>query len=213
MNEENLEALEKGIPNLLRHVSAIKNVYKLPSVVAVNRFPTDTDAEIDLIIEKCKELGVNVRLSTVWADGGNGGVEVAKEVVRLCEEELGDFKYSYELDDTIENKIESIVTKIYGGDGVIFETNAKKQLAQIKALGFDNLPVCMAKTQYSFSDDAAKLGAPTGFKVTVRNLKIAAGAGFIVALTGNIMTMPGLPKVPAAERIDVDENGVISGLF
>ena len=213
LNEENLEALEKGIPNLLRHVSAIKNVYKLPSVVAVNRFPTDTDAEIDLIIEKCKELGVNVRLSTVWADGGNGGVEVAKEVVRLCEEELGDFKYSYELDDTIENKIESIVTKIYGGDGVIFETNAKKQLAQIKALGFDNLPVCMAKTQYSFSDDAAKLGAPTGFKVTVRNLKIAAGAGFIVALTGNIMTMPGLPKVPAAERIDVDENGVISGLF
>lgn len=213
LNEENLEALEKGIPNLLRHVSNIKNVYKLPSVVAVNRFPTDTDAEIDLIIEKCRELGVNVRLSTVWADGGSGGVEVAKEIVRLCEEEQGDFTYSYELDDTIENKIENIVKKIYGGDGVIFETNAKKQLAQIKALGFDNLPVCMAKTQYSFSDDAAKLGAPTGFKVTVRNLKIAAGAGFIVALTGNIMTMPGLPKVPAAERIDVDENGVISGLF
>ena len=213
LNEENLEALEKGIPNLLRHVSAIKNVYKLPSVVAVNRFPTDTDAEIDLIIEKCRELGVNVRLSTVWADGGSGGVEVAKEIVRLCEEEQGDFTYSYELDDTIENKIENIVKKIYGGDGVIFETNALKQLAQIKALGFENLPVCMAKTQYSFSDDAAKLGAPTGFKVTVRNLKIAAGAGFIVALTGNIMTMPGLPKVPAAERIDVDENGVISGLF
>ena len=213
LNEENLEALEKGIPNLLRHVSAIKNVYKLPSVVAVNRFPTDTDAEIDLIIEKCKELGVNVRLSTVWADGGNGGVEVAEEIVRLCEEEQGDFTYSYELDDTIENKIENIVKKIYGGDGVVFEANAKKQLAQIKTLGFDNLPVCMAKTQYSFSDDAAKLGAPTGFTVTVRNLKIAAGAGFIVALTGNIMTMPGLPKVPAAERIDVDENGVISGLF
>ena len=213
LNEENLEALEKGIPNLLRHVSAIKNVYKLPSVVAVNRFPTDTDAEIDLIIEKCKELGVNVRLSTVWADGGNGGVEVAKEIVRLCEEEQGDFTYSYDLDDTIENKIENIVKKIYGGDGVIFEANAKKQLAQIKTLGFDNLPVCMAKTQYSFSDDASKLGAPTGFTVTVRNLKIAAGAGFIVALTGNIMTMPGLPKVPAAERIDVDENGVISGLF
>ena len=213
LNEENLEALEKGIPNLLRHVSAIKNVYKLPSVVAVNRFPTDTDAEIDLIIEKCKELGVNVRLSTVWADGGNGGVEVAKEIVRLCEEEQGDFTYSYDLDDTIENKIENIVKKIYGGDGVVFEANAKKQLAQIKTLGFDNLPVCMAKTQYSFSDDAAKLGAPTGFTVTVRNLKIAAGAGFIVALTGNIMTMPGLPKVPAAERIDVDENGVISGLF
>lgn len=213
LNEENLEALEKGIPNLLRHVSAIKNVYKLPSVVAVNRFPTDTDAEIDLIIEKCKELGVNVCLSTVWADGGNGGVEVAKEIVRLCEEEQGDFTYSYDLDDTIENKIENIVKKIYGGDGVIFEANAKKQLAQIKTLGFDNLPVCMAKTQYSFSDDASKLGAPTGFTVTVRNLKIAAGAGFIVALTGNIMTMPGLPKVPAAERIDVDENGVISGLF
>ena len=213
LGEENLEALEKGIPNLLRHVSNIKNVYKLPSVVAVNRFPTDTDAEIDLIINKCKELGVNVRLSTVWADGGNGGVELAEEVVRLCEEEKGDFTYSYELDDSIENKIENIVKKIYGGDGVIFEANALKQLAQIKSLGFDRLPVCMAKTQYSFSDDAAKLGAPEGFKVTVRNLKIAAGAGFIVALTGNIMTMPGLPKVPAAERIDVDENGVISGLF
>lgn len=213
LGEENLEALEKGIPNLLSHVSAIKNVYKIPSVVAVNRFPTDTDAEIELIIEKCKELGVNVRLSTVWADGGNGGVELAKEVVRLCEEEQGNFTYSYELDDTIENKIEAIVKKIYGGDGVIFDANATKQLAQIKALGFDKLPVCMAKTQYSFSDDATKLGAPEGFKVTVRNLKIAAGAGFIVALTGNIMTMPGLPKSPAAERIDVDENGVISGLF
>ncbi len=213
LGNENLEALEKGIPNLLRHVSAIKNVYKLPSVVAVNRFPTDTDAEINLIIEKCKELGVNVVLSTVWADGGNGGVELAKEVVRLCEEEKGDFTYSYELDDSIENKIESIVKKIYGGDGVIFDANATKQLAQIKSLGYDKLPVCMAKTQYSFSDDATKLGAPEGFKVTVRNLKIAAGAGFIVALTGNIMTMPGLPKAPAAERIDVDENGVISGLF
>lgn len=213
LGEENLEALEKGIPNLLRHVSNIKNVYKLPSVVAVNRFPTDTDAEIELIINKCKELGVNVCLSTVWADGGSGGVELAEEIVRLCGEEKGDFTYCYELDDTIENKIEKIVKKIYGGDGVIFETNALKQLVQIKTLGFDNLPVCMAKTQYSFSDDAAKLGAPEGFKVTVRNLKIAAGAGFIVALTGNIMTMPGLPKVPAAERIDVDENGVISGLF
>ena len=211
--EENLNALEMGIPNLLRHVSNIKNVYKLPSVVAVNRFPTDTDAEINLIISKCKELGVNVCLSTVWADGGNGGVELAKEVVRLCEEEKGDFTYSYELDDTIENKIENIVKKIYGGEGVIFDNNASKQLAQIKALGCDKLPICMAKTQYSFSDDAGKLGAPEGFKVTVRNLKIAAGAGFIVALTGNIMTMPGLPKVPAAERIDVDENGVISGLF
>ena len=210
---ENLEALEKGIPNLLRHVSNIKNVYKLPSVVAVNRFPTDTDAEIDLIIKKCKELGVNVVLSTVWADGGNGGIELAKEVVRLCEEEKGDFTYSYDLDMSIEDKIDAIVKKVYGGDGVVFDANAKKQLAQIKALGYEKLPVCMAKTQYSFSDDAAKTGAPTGFKVTVRNLKIAAGAGFIVALTGNIMTMPGLPKVPAAERIDVDENGVISGLF
>ncbi|MBQ5440188.1 MAG: formate--tetrahydrofolate ligase [Clostridia bacterium] len=210
---ENLQALEKGIPNLLRHVSNIKNVYKLPSVVAVNRFPTDTDAEIQLVIEKCKELGVNVALSTVWADGGNGGIELAKEVVRLCEEEQGDFTYSYDLDDTVENKIESIVKKIYGGDGVIFEANAVKQLAQINALGFDKLPVCMAKTQYSFSDDAAKLGAPENFKVTVRNLKVSAGAGFIVALTGSIMTMPGLPKRPAAEKIDVDENGVISGLF
>ncbi|MBQ2605218.1 MAG: formate--tetrahydrofolate ligase [Clostridia bacterium] len=210
---ENLEALEKGIPNLLRHVSNIKNVYKLPSVVAVNRFPTDTDAEIQLVIDKCKELGVNVALSTVWADGGNGGVELAKEVVRLCEEEKGDFTFSYELDDTVENKIESIVKKIYGGDGVIFEANALKQLAQINSLGFDKLPVCMAKTQYSFSDDASKLGAPENFKVTVRNLKVSAGAGFIVALTGSIMTMPGLPKRPAAEKIDVDENGVISGLF
>ena len=210
---ENLEALEKGIPNLLRHVSTIKNVYKLPSVVAVNRFPTDTDAEIELIIKKCRELGVNVVLSTVWADGGNGGVDLAKEVVRLCEEENGDFTYCYDLAESIENKIDSIVKKVYGGNGVVFDANAKKQLAQIKSLGYDKLPVCMAKTQYSFSDDAAKLGAPENFEVTVRNLKIAAGAGFIVALTGNIMTMPGLPRVPAAERIDVDENGVISGLF
>lgn len=209
---ENVEALEKGIPNLLRHVSAVKDVYKLPSVVAVNRFPTDTDAEIELIIEKCKALGVNVVLSTVWADGGNGGVELAKEVVKLCEQE-NSFTYCYELDASIEDKIDSIVKKVYGGNGVVFEANAQKQLAQIKALGFDNLPVCMAKTQYSFSDDAARLGAPEDFTVTVRNLKIAAGAGFIVALTGTIMTMPGLPKSPAAERIDVDENGVISGLF
>lgn len=213
LGEENLDALEKGIPNLLRHVSNIKNVFKLPSVVAVNRFPTDTDAEIELIINKCKALGVNVCLSTVWANGGEGGKELAQEVVRLCEEEQGDFSCCYELDESIENKIESIVRKIYGGSGVFFENNALKQLAQIKALGYDKLPVCMAKTQYSFSDDAAKLGAPNDFKVTVRNLKIAAGAGFIVALTGSIMTMPGLPKVPAAERIDIDENGVISGLF
>ena len=213
LGQENLDALEKGIPNLLRHVSNIKNVFKLPSVVAVNRFPTDTDEEIELIISKCKELGVNVCLSTVWANGGEGGKELAQEVVRLCEEKQGDFSCCYELDDTIENKIESIVRKVYGGSGVIFENNALKQLAQIKVLGYDKLPVCMAKTQYSFSDDSSKLGAPEDFKITVRNLKIAAGAGFIVALTGSIMTMPGLPKVPAAERIDIDENGVISGLF
>ena len=210
---ENLDALAKGLPNLLRHVSNIKNVYKLPCVVAVNRFPTDTDAEVQLVIEKCKELGVNVALSTVWADGGSGGIELANEVVRLCEEEKGDFTFSYELDETLENKIEAIVKKIYGGRGVVFEANAKKQLAQIKSLGFDKLPVCMAKTQYSFSDDPTKLGAPEDFIVTVRNLKVSAGAGFVVALTGTIMTMPGLPKSPAAERIDVDENGVISGLF
>ena len=210
---EDLGALEKGIPNLLRHVSAIKNVYGLPSVVAVNRFPTDTDAEISLIIEKCKELGVNVCLSTVWADGGAGGEEIAREVVRLCEEEKGDFCFSYELDMSVEEKINNIVRRVYGGEGADLAPNAKKQLERIEALGFGGLPVCMAKTQYSLSDDPAKLGAPEGFRVTVRELKISAGAGFIVALTGAIMTMPGLPKSPAAERIDVDENGVISGLF
>ncbi len=210
---ENIEALEKGIPNLLKHVSNIKDVYKLPCVVAVNRFPTDTDNEIDFIIKKCKELGVNVILSDVWAKGGEGGIELAREVVRLCEEEKGDFTYSYELDTTIEEKIDAIVRKIYGGDGVIFTPNAKKQIAALAELGFSNCPVCMAKTQYSFSDDPSKLGAPSGFKVTVKNVKISAGAGFIVVLTGDIMTMPGLPKVPAAERIDVDENGIISGLF
>ena len=212
LNNENLPALEKGIPNLLRHVSNITNVYKLPCVVAVNRFPTDTDAEINLVIEKCKELGVNVRLSTVWADGGNGGIELAKEVVELCERE-NNFTFSYELDKTIEEKIEAIVKKIYGGDGVIFTPNAKAQIKKLSELGFDKLPICMAKTQYSFSDNPALLGAPTGFEVTVRNVKVSAGAGFIVALTGEIMTMPGLPKVPAAEKIDVDENGKISGLF
>jgi formate--tetrahydrofolate ligase len=213
LGNENIEALEKGIPNLLKHVSNIKDVYKLPCVVAVNRFPTDTDNEIEFIIAKCKELGVNVILSDVWAKGGEGGIELANEVVRLCEEEKGDFTYSYELDTTIEEKIDAVVRKIYGGDGVIFTPNAKKQIASLTELGFSNCPVCMAKTQYSFSDDATKLGAPTGFKVTVKNVKISAGAGFIVVLTGDIMTMPGLPKVPAAERIDVDENGVISGLF
>ncbi len=214
LGEENLEALEKGIPNLLRHVSNIKNVYKLPCVVAVNRFPTDTDNEIDFIINKCKELGVNTVLSTVWANGGKGGTELAEEVVRLCnEEDNSNFTYSYESDSSIEEKIESVVKKVYGGDGIEFTTNAKKQLDSLKADGFGNLPVCIAKTQYSFSDDPLKLGAPEGFKVTVRNLKVSAGAGFIVVLTGDIMTMPGLPKVPAAEKIDVDENGKITGLF
>ena len=212
LGEENLVALERGLPNLLRHVSNIKNVYKLPCVVAVNRFPTDTDAEIDLVIEKCRELGVNVRLSTVWADGGKGGIELAKEVVRLCDEE-NNFTFSYELDTTIEEKIDAIVKKIYGGDGAVFTDEAKTEIDRLTALGYGNMPVCMAKTQYSFSDDATKLGAPEGFTVTVRKIKVSAGAGFVVALTGNIMTMPGLPKVPAAERIDVDENGKISGLF
>ncbi len=212
LGTENLDALEKGIPNLLRHVSNIKDVYRLPSVVAVNRFPTDTDAEINLIIEKCKALGVNVVLSNVWAEGGNGGIELAEEVVRLCGEP-NSFSFSYELDGSIENKIESIVKRIYRGDGVTFAPNAKKQIAKLTEMGFDKLPVCMAKTQYSFSDDMTKLGAPDGFTVTVRNVKVSAGAGFIVALTGDIMTMPGLPKHPAAEKIDVDENGTVSGLF
>ena len=210
---EDLAALEKGIPNLLRHVSNIKNVYKLPCVVAVNRFPTDTDAEIDFIIKKCRELGVNTVLSTVRAEGGKGGEALAREVVRLCEEEQGDFTFSYELDASIEEKLEAITKKIYGGSGVTIMPNAKKQIEQLTALGFDKLPVCVAKTQYSFSDDPTKLGAPENFTVTVKNVKVSAGAGFIVALTGDILTMPGLPKVPAAEKIDVDENGRISGLF
>ena len=212
LGNENLEALEKGLPNLLRHVSNIKNVYNLPCVVAVNRFPTDTDAEIQLVIDKCNELGVNVRLSTVWADGGKGGVELAEEVVRLCEEK-NNFTFSYDSTDSIEEKINKIVKKVYGGDGIILTPQAKKEIERLSALGFGNMPVCMAKTQYSFSDDPTKLGAPSGFLVTVRNVKVSAGAGFIVALTGDIMTMPGLPKVPAAEKIDVDENGKISGLF
>ncbi|MBR5370871.1 MAG: formate--tetrahydrofolate ligase [Oscillospiraceae bacterium] len=211
--EENLAALEAGLPNLLRHVSNIKDVYRLPSVVAVNRFPTDTDAEIALVIEKCKELGVNVVLSTVWAEGGKGGEALAREVVRLCEEEKGDFRYSYELDGTIEDKIETIVKRIYHGKGISILPAAQKQIAQLTALGFDKLPVCMAKTQYSFTDNKDILGAPDDFTVTIKNVKVSAGAGFLVALTGDIMTMPGLPKKPAAENIDVDENGVISGLF
>ncbi len=212
LGEENLVALEAGLPNLLRHVSNIKNVYRLPCVVAVNRFPTDTDAEINLVIEKCRELGVNVCLSNVWAEGGKGGIALAEEVVRLCEEE-NNFSFSYEDDTTIEEKIHAIVTKIYGGSGVVFTSEAQTEMERLSSLGYGNLPVCMAKTQYSFSDDATKLGAPEDFIVTVRKVKVSAGAGFIVALTGNIMTMPGLPKVPAAEKIDVDENGKISGLF
>ena len=213
LTEENIPALERGVPNLLRHVSNIKNVFGLPCVVAVNRFPTDTDAEIDFIIEKCRELGVNTVLSTVWADGGRGGEALAREVVRLCEEEKGSFTFAYDADMTIEQKIDAIVRRIYGGDGASIAPAAKKQIARLTELGFGNMPVCMAKTQYSFSDDQTKLGAPTGFTVTVRSVKVSAGAGFIVALTGDIMTMPGLPKAPAAERIDVDENGMISGLF
>lgn len=213
LKQEDLEALEKGIPNLLRHVSNIKNVYKIPSVVAINRFPTDTDKEVNLIIEKCRQLGVNVVLSDVWAKGGEGGIELAKEVVRLCEKEKGNFTFSYELEDSIKEKIEKIVKKIYGGKGAIFTEEAQQQLEKIKKLGFEKLPICMAKTQYSFSDDQTKLGAPKDFIVTVRNLKISAGAGFIVALTGNILTMPGLPKIPSAEKIDIDENSKITGLF
>jgi len=212
LNNENLEALEKGLPNLLKHVSNITNVYKLPCVVAINAFPTDTKAEQELVEKKCKELGVNVVLSEVWAKGGEGGVKLAEEVVRLCEEP-NDFSYSYELEGSIEDKLNAIVKKIYGGSRVVLTANAQKQAKELEALGFGNCPICVAKTQYSLTDDQTKLGAPTDFEVTVRNLKISAGAGFIVALTGEIMTMPGLPKVPAAERIDVDETGKISGLF
>ena len=212
LNNENLDALEKGLPNLLQHVSNITNVYKLPCVVAINAFPTDTKAELDLVERKCKELGVNVALSEVWAKGGEGGTTLANEVVRLCEEK-NSFTFSYDQNDTIMNKLNDICTKIYHADGVELVGNAPKQLKQLEELGFDKLPICMAKTQYSFSDDPTLLGAPKNFTVKVRNLKISAGAGFIVALTGDIMTMPGLPKVPAAEKIDVDENGVITGLF
>lgn len=210
---ENIEALEKGVPNLLRHVSNVKNVCKLPCVVAINRFPTDTDKEIDFIIAKCKELGVNTVLSTVWADGGKGGETLAKEVVRLCEQEKGDFSFAYEDSDSISQKIEKVVRKVYGGDGISVTSTAQKQIANLEKLGFSNLPVCIAKTQYSFSDDASLLGAPEHFTVNVKNVKVSAGAGFIVVLTGEIMTMPGLPKSPAAERIDVTDDGKIVGLF
>ena len=212
LDVQDLDALEKGLPNLLRHVHNIKEVYKLPSVVAVNRFPTDTDEEIQLVIDKCKQLGVNVVLSTVWADGGKGGELLAEEVVKLCEKQ-NDFTFSYQDNQSIKEKINAVATKIYGGDGVIFSSEAEKQIEKLTELGFSSLPVCIAKTQYSFSDDMTRLGAPENFKISVRSLKVSAGAEFIVVLTGNIMTMPGLPKVPAAEKIDVDQNGKISGLF
>ena len=212
LKEENLQALEKGLPNLLRHVSNIRNVYGLPAVVAVNRFPTDTDAEIALVIRKCRELGVNTVLSDVWAKGGEGGEELAREVVRLCEEE-NTFRFCYDEKAPVKEKIERIVTRIYGGKDVAYTPEAEEEIARLSALGFGQLPVCMAKTQYSFSDDAKKLGAPEGFTVTVRTVKVSAGAGFLVALTGNILTMPGLPKVPAAENIDVTEDGKMVGLF
>ena len=214
LTTENLEALEAGLPNLLQHVGNIKNVYKLPCVVAINAFPTDTAAELELVQAKCKELGVNAVLAQHWAKGGEGAIALAEEVVRVCEEESNeDFSFSYELDGSIEDKLNAIAQRIYHADGVVLTPQAKQQAKQLEELGYGKLPICVAKTQYSFTDDPTKLGAPTGFTVTVRNLKISAGAGFIVALTGDIMTMPGLPKVPAAERIDVDERGVISGLF
>ena len=214
LNNENLEALEKGLPNLLQHVDNVTNVYGLPCVVAINAFPTDTEAELKMVEEKCKELGVNVRLSEVWAKGGEGGKALAEEVVRLAEDPTNDhFKFVYDLEETIEAKLNAIATKVYRADGVVLTADAKKQVKQLTELGFDKLPICMAKTQFSFSDDQTKLGAPRGFKITVREVKVNAGAGFLVAKTGNIMTMPGLPKVPAADRIDIDENGKITGLF
>ena len=212
LNEENLPALEKGLPNLLQHVENITKVFGLPCVVAINAFPTDTAAELKLVEDKCRELGVNVALSEVWAKGGEGGIALAEEVVRLCEQP-NDFRFAYDTEDSIEQKLNDIARQVYHADGVELTAGARKQMKELEALGFDKLPICMAKTQYSFSDDAAKLGAPRGFTITVRNLKVSAGAGFLVALTGDIMTMPGLPKVPAAEKIDVDENGKITGLF
>ena len=212
LNEENCEALSAGIPNLLQHVENITKVYQLPCVVAVNVFPTDTQKELDLVAEECRKYGVNVAISEVWGKGGEGGLALAEEVVRLCEEP-NDFRFSYDTELSIREKLDAIATKIYHADGVTLTPAAEKQLQQLEEMGFGKMPICMAKTQYSFSDDPLKLGAPKDFMITVRNLKVSAGAGFIVALTGDIMTMPGLPKVPAAERIDVDANGVISGLF
>jgi formate--tetrahydrofolate ligase len=213
LNEENLEALEKGLPNLLKHVENVTKVFGIPAVVAINRFPLDTEAELKLVKDKCTELGVNIALSEVWAKGGEGGIEVAKEVLRLIEEEENNFSYVYDINDSIKDKINAIATKIYGADGVDFTKEADKEIVNLEKLGFNNIPICMAKTQYSLTDDQTQLGRPTGFRITVRQVNISAGAGFIVALTGEIMKMPGLPKVPAAEKIDVDEKGVISGLF
>lgn len=212
LNGENVQACLHGIPNLMRHISNIKNVYKLPVTVAINKFPTDTDAEIGVIESECRKVGVSVILSDAWAKGGSGAEELAREVVRLCGEE-NDFSFCYESESGIKDKINAVVRRIYGGNGVIYTKKAEREVSKLTELGFGNFPVCIAKTQYSFSDDAQRLGAPDGFEITVRNVRVSAGAGFIVALTGDIMTMPGLPRVPAAEKIDVDENGVISGLF
>ena len=212
LNDTNLEALEAGLPNLLKHVENITKVFKLPAVVAINEFPTDSQEEIDLVKERCNDLGVNVVLSQVWAKGGEGGIDLAKEVVRLCQEE-NNFQYAYSLERSIKEKINEIATKIYGAEGVDFTKEAEKEIANLEKLGFANLPICMAKTQYSLTDDPSKLGRPEKFRITVRKINISAGAGFIIALTGDIMKMPGLPKMPAAERIDIDENGVIVGLF
>jgi formate--tetrahydrofolate ligase len=213
LGEKNLEALEKGLPNLLKHVENITRVFNLPAVVALNRFPTDTEEEIELVKEKCRELGVNVKVSEVWAKGGEGGIEVAKEVLRLIEEKNSSMNFAYDLNMPIKEKIKTIARRIYGAEDAVFTQDAEKQIAELEKLGFGNLPICMAKTQYSLSDDATKLGRPDGFKITVREVYVSAGAGFIVAITGSIMKMPGLPKVPAAEKIDVDENGKITGLF
>ena len=212
LSEENLEALEAGMPNLLRHVSNIKGVWGLPVVVAINAFPTDTPAELALVEQRCNELGVNVALSEVWAKGGEGGRALAEEVLRLCDEP-SDFRFAYELDEPLAKKVEDIATRVYHADGVDFAPKAARMLRQLEEQGFGGLPVCMAKTQYSFSDDPKLLGAPEGFRITVRDLRVSAGAGFVVALTGDIMTMPGLPRVPAAEKIDVTPDGRITGLF
>ncbi len=213
LNKENLEALEKGLPNLLKHVENITKVFKLPAVVAINKFPFDTESELNLVKEKCEELGVNVAISEVWAKGGEGGVEVAKQLLELIEKGNDDFEYAYDLDMPIKEKIRNIAKKVYGADDAVFTSKASKKIDKLESLGFGNLAVCMAKTQSSLTDDPKKLGRPTGFKITVRDVDVSAGAGFIVAMTGSIMKMPGLPKVPSSEKIDVDENGVITGLF